>query len=478
MPQGEVSLPLQEEHRGLLSTALAGRRDVWIALSAALISAAFFLAAAPFAKMPLPQVPAFIPIYAAALVTCDLVTAILLFGQYSFLRSRALLALASGYVLTAALAALQTLVFPGVFSPTGLLHAGPQFAAWTYIFWHAAFPIIVIAYARREGASARRDATAGRSRDSALAAILVSVTAVLAIVCGFVVVVGAGYVSLPVVIEDNRITAAGRIAISSGWVLSALALVVLWTRRQRTVLDLWLMVVMCAWLFDVALAAILNNGRYDLGWYVGRIYGLLAASFVLGVLLVENSLHFASLIQFAEKLSAANDSLARLSVQDGLTGLANRRRFDAFLAEQVALARRNKLPLALVLIDIDTFKDYNDRYGHLAGDECLKRVASALQSKCRRPADLAARYGGEELALVLPDTDVHGAALIAEAVREAVLKLAIPREQSSIAPCVTVSGGGAVLRGDAGAGENALIAAADANLYKAKRLGRNRIVCT
>jgi len=281
----------------------------------------------------------------------------------------------------------------------------------------------------------------------------------------------------PELLQDARITPAGRIAIASGWVLSALALFVLLTRRRRTVLDLWLMVVMCAWIFDVSLAALLNTGRYDLGWYAGRIYGLLAASFVLGVLLIENSLQFARLAQYSAELSAANRALQQLSLQDGLTGLANRRRFDAHLAEQLAVARRNKRMLALVVCDIDAFKNYNDCYGHLAGDECLKQVAAALRSCCHRPTDLAARYGGDEFALILPDTDLPGSALLAETAREAVAQLRIPHERSPIAPYVTISGGGAVPRGDMHMTEGQLIAAADKNLYEAKRLGSNRIVC-
>jgi len=472
-----VNAALPIEHRESLSTALAGRRDAYLALTAVLISAVFFLAAAPFAKTPLPQVPVFVPIYASALVMCDLVTAILLFGQFVFLRSRALLLLANGYLLTAALAVSQTLVFPGVFAPTGLFGVGPQLAPWIYILWHAVFPLAVIAYALLKDGTVGPIATGGSKRGPAWAAILFSATAVLLVVCGLTLMVTAGYLSLPNVLQDNRITTAGRIAIGSGWVLSALALLVLLARKRRTVLDLWLMVVMCAWIFDVALAAILNAGRYDLGWYAGRIYGLLAASFVLGVFLIENSLQFARLTQFSAQLSAANKLLEQLTLQDELTGVANRRCFDTYLAEQLAVARRHKRMLSLIVCDIDAFKNYNDCYGHLAGDECLKQVAAALRSCCRRPADLTARYGGEEFALILPDTDLGGSASIAEEAREAVAQLRMPHERSAVAPYVTISGGCAVLVGEIYMTESQLIGVADKNLYEAKRLGRNRIIC-
>jgi len=242
------------------------------------------------------------------------------------------------------------------------------------------------------------------------------------------------------------------------------------------VLDLWLMVVMCAWLCDIALAALLNAGRFDVGWYSGRIYGLAAASMLLIVLLVESAKHYARLTQLSVEVSAANAILEELSVKDGLTNLANRRLFDTYLASQIGIARRFKRSLALVLFDVDAFKDYNDHYGHQTGDECLKQIAAVLKSCCRRPADIAARYGGEEFALILPDTDLIGAAHIAETVRDAVARLKIPHKRSAVEPHVSVSGGVAVLLQEFDMTAEQLIWEADQNLYKAKHLGRNRVV--
>jgi diguanylate cyclase (GGDEF)-like protein len=248
-------------------------------------------------------------------------------------------------------------------------------------------------------------------------------------------------------------------------------------RKQHTVLDVWLMVVMCVWLSDIALAAILNTGRYDLGWYVGRIYGLLAASFLLIVLLLENGRQYARLVNMSVELSAANKTLGLLSRQDGLTELANRRSFDEYLAEQIALAGRHNRPLALVLCDVDHFKAYNDLYGHQLGDACLTRVAAALQSCCRRPADMAARYGGEEFAIILPDTDLAGAMQVAEAARTAVIGMKILHGNSTTGQHVSISGGVAVWPTEIGATAQQLIAAADQALYQAKNLGRNRVAC-
>ena len=138
---------LAHERRGFLSTLPASRRESRRALAVVLVSVAVFLVAAPFAKLQLAPVPAFIPIVATALVINDLITAVLLFGQFGFLRSRALLVLACGYLFTAFMTVAHALTFPGLFSPTGLLGAGMQSTAWLYVFWHGGFPLLVVAYA-------------------------------------------------------------------------------------------------------------------------------------------------------------------------------------------------------------------------------------------------------------------------------------------------------------------------------------------
>jgi len=285
---------LTDERQVFLSTLPAGRDERRLALAAVLASVAVFVAAAPFAKAPLAQIGAFIPVYESALVINDLITAVLLFGQFGILRSRALLVLASGYLLTAFIAVAHALTFPGLFSPTGLLGAGPQSTAWLYMFWHGGFPLLVIAYALLKGEA--RDTT-GPAPGTA---VLACVAAVLAAVCGLTLLATAGQDALPAIMQGNHYTPAMIVVVSSVWVLSLVALAVLWRRRPHSVLDLWLMVVMCAWIFDIALSAVLNAGRFDLGFYAGRIYGLLAASFVLIVLLLENSVLYARLVETHE----------------------------------------------------------------------------------------------------------------------------------------------------------------------------------
>ena len=258
-----------------------GRR---LALIVVVLSAAIFLTAVPFAKLQLPQVWAFIPVYESALVVNDMITAVLLFGQFRIRQSPALLVLGGGYLFTAFIAVVHALTFPGVFAPAGLLGAGPQTTAWLYSAWHAGFPLFVVAYALLKGEVKRVNRLPARPR----LVIAVCAGAVFLLVLAIALIVTQGRDLLPALLQGNRYSPAQTTILSSVWALSFIALATLWRSRPHSVLDLWLMVVMCAWIFDIGLGAVFNNARFDLGFYAGRLYGLLAASFVLMVLLTEN----------------------------------------------------------------------------------------------------------------------------------------------------------------------------------------------
>ncbi len=170
------------------------------------------------------------------------------------------------------------------------------------------------------------------------------------------------------------------------------------------------------------------------------------------------------------------ESLRARSYVDGLTGIANRRYFDVALDRELRRAQRMKGELSLLLIDIDSFKAYNDHFGHQQGDACLSTVAQALAAKLKRPADVAARYGGEEFAAILPDTSLEQARLHANTIREHVAGLTLPHAPSAHWPMVTLSIGVASFDRDRLHEVPALIEAADKALYAAKRGGRNRVV--
>jgi len=179
-----------------------------------------------------------------------------------------------------------------------------------------------------------------------------------------------------------------------------------------------------------------------------------------------------------QALELANARLAQLSVTDGLTGIANRRHFDDMLANEWLREARHQEPLALLIIDIDHFKRYNDHYGHLPGDECLRRVAQILHGCLRRSGELVARYGGEEFALLMPATTAHEAGLMAQHCMDEMAEAAIPHAASPTAPQLTLSIGVASAVPDPAFKPEALVDAADAALYRAKNSGRARYEIT
>ncbi|MDT8378856.1 MAG: transporter substrate-binding domain-containing protein [Desulfotignum sp.] len=174
------------------------------------------------------------------------------------------------------------------------------------------------------------------------------------------------------------------------------------------------------------------------------------------------------------ELVQANKKLEAMSYLDGLTGIPNRRKFDEVLEDEWKRCERNQLTLTLLMIDIDYFKPFNDRYGHLEGDDCLKKVAQTLQSLLRRPGDFVARYGGEEFSILLPGTDPAGSENLARKILDTVLALKIPNQDSDVSDCLTVSLGGISTVPTRALPANWFIKKADHLLYQAKENGRNR----
>ena len=181
--------------------------------------------------------------------------------------------------------------------------------------------------------------------------------------------------------------------------------------------------------------------------------------------------------QTEQELEESNRKLIAMSSTDGLTGIANRRHFDEALAREYARLARSGAQLSLIMIDVDYFKLFNDNYGHVCGDECLKKIARVIDECTERPADVAARYGGEEFACILPETGLRGALQVAERIRQGIIDMAIPHEWSDVADCVSASLG--VVTVQCGSSElvSEIVAHADEFLYKAKSNGRNRVEC-
>ena len=182
--------------------------------------------------------------------------------------------------------------------------------------------------------------------------------------------------------------------------------------------------------------------------------------------------------QTEQKLVELQKELEQLSFRDGLTGLANRRKFDLSMEIEWRNAKRTGQPLSLIMVDIDYFKQYNDHYGHLQGDDCLKAVSKALNECALRARDFVARFGGEEFVLVLPETNTDAVLAVAENCRQAVAKLQIPHAKSSIGPCLSISLGVGTIVPNPHDQQLDFINSVDRRLYMAKQQGRDCIVAT
>lgn len=439
----------------MLSLATApvdARQRVVATVVIAVLTAASF-ALFPFASRPLPAAVASVPFLLGIALAAHVVTAYLLLSQFLANRLLGTALLGGAYIAGGVLMLAYIVTFPSVL---GVAFA-PQISPWTWIAWHAIFPFAVAAalavdrtqrYAA-DGAAAKRwlrIALAGGLLAGALPAL---------------VIVARGEALRPIVSGNSYASpwgfGAGEILMLLN--LLVLALAVIWT-RGRTVLHTWLIVALVAACLDVQ-GSNAGGARFTVGWYLARMLVVCSAGAVLWAYL--RQLH----VMFAE--------LSDLSMVDGLTTLPNRRHFETRLHEAIRAARRAGRPLALLMADVDAFKQYNDTYGHLAGDEALKRVASALRASTLRPGDLFARWGGEEFAALLPDTDAEGAYMVAERLRAAIAALAMPHRCTPVASCVVTISVGIAILGGPGDDPDYLIARADSALYRAKSSGRNGV---
>jgi signal transduction histidine kinase len=316
-----------------------GQRRLAVAVLFALLLA-FVITEGPLSTIQLGRIDAFVPIYATAMFVTDSITALLLFAQFSILRSRALLAIASGYLYTALIVIPWMLTFPGVFTPGGLIGAGLQTTSWLYTLWHAGFAMFVIAYALL------RDADPARRlwRGSAAAAIILSVAMTAAVVCAVAYGVTAGDALLPRInLDPVHFSTLWLYIASCLALLSAFALTVLWMRR-RSVLDLWLMVVMCAYVIEICLIAFPIPARFTFGWYAGRFFGLVSSSLLLFVLLYEITILYAQLLRAV--LAQRREREARLMTGDAVS---------ATIAHEV------KQPLSGMITNADAGLSWLDR---------------------------------------------------------------------------------------------------------------------
>jgi two-component system sensor histidine kinase/response regulator len=353
-----------------ISTLPADRRQQRVALGVLLGGTVAFVAIAPFAHVQVRPVLAFIPAYESALFINDLMTAVLLFGQVAILGSFALLVLASGYLLTALLAVAHALSFPGLFWDTGLFGSGGHTTTWLYVFWRAAFALSVLAYVSTK---ARQQAPAPLR--PALLAGSIAAVAVAAVALTLLAIAGRDW--LPWILPEGDYAPAMPAVVSALLLLNGAALVAVWRQRARSTLDLLLAIVMGACLLDIALSAALNQGGFDLAYYGGRLCGILAASFLLIVLLIENSRLYARLVKAHER--ERGRSIELLEANRELD--AANQELDAFcssVSHDLRAPLRGVDGCASILAD-----DYGERLGAEGN-----RLLQTMRAECRRMGQL------------------------------------------------------------------------------------------
>jgi signal transduction histidine kinase len=297
----------------VLAALPPSKRQIGVALGIVVALVVAFAATTPFLATQLPRIDAFIPALETAIVISDLITSALLFAQFSIVRRVALLVLANGYLFTGLIVISHALSFPGGFAPRGLLGDGLQTTAWLYYFWKVSLPVAMIVYVSLKDV----DGATCIPERSPVAVIGWSITAVIAVACGLTWLATAEEWLLPSVHLDSISVATvvrhlfGVADIS----LIAVALTLLWLRR-RSVLDLWLMVTCCTLMLEIAMAIMLVNIRYSLGFYASRLYALVATILVLLVLLSETTILYAHLARSMMRLHA--ERAARQTAMDAM----------------------------------------------------------------------------------------------------------------------------------------------------------------
>jgi diguanylate cyclase (GGDEF)-like protein len=436
------------------------RAAIFVACFGILVAAA----ASPFGN-GISGVSAAVPptIISAAVVTMIVTAAVLrYFYQASNFPPHAILGIA--------FACTGGLLVPYVFATLELATSTPtpaaeQFAGWLWVSWHAAFVLMIGGYVWAESYFTRVKLSVERER-----AIVRNVAiAAVSTASGWVLFLLIWASALPRLQTSGGVLTPTFHSLAEELLLALCAAVcaaLTFKTGLNKTLHLWLAVVLVLFACEVFIDGEVARHSTAMPLYAGLAEGIAWQSVLLVVLLRRAN---DQLITFV----ANNRKLAQETMVDALTGLLNRRGFDERMAEAIAETRLLRAPTALLALDIDNFKRYNDHYGHVAGDEALRTIGNAIRSVTIRPRDVACRVGGEEFAIILPMTDEPGAMVVADRIRAAILQLRLEHAPDASFRLLSASIGIAVTDGDLDA--TSLRERADQALYRAKRLGRNRI---
>jgi diguanylate cyclase (GGDEF)-like protein len=406
----------------------------------------------PIANHPLIAIPGYMSAFGAFMVVINMLLAALLFSRGVIEAEASAVRLGATYLFIAVIFVPLMAAFPGGFVAKPLIGTNVS-AVWLWAFWHAGFGLGIIRYAL--------------GRETTPASVLLSMLGVILIVIFLTVVATVGLPILPAMLADGHTLFTGFGAFVPPAILAILviALVLVIRCAQPSRERLWLVVGLVAACFDVWLTYH-GTARFSVGWYVAKCGSLLTSLSMLVSLMYD-------VTALRHRVLVANATLLDLAHRDGLTGLPNRRLFDQTIVTEWYRAVRERQPISLVMIDVDFFKAYNDCYGHLRGDDCLRQIAEALQGLTRRPADRVARFGGEEFVIIMPGAAPSGPAELASQLHATLRMLAIPHEGSPFG-YVTVSVGLVTQVPEPGSRHEAVLELADSRLYKAKQRGRNQ----
>lgn len=459
----------------------SGGLTVWLSIALAAVILILGCAVVFYGDVPLPEFPQFVPLHMAFVFLLDAITAYLLFGQFHYRRLPLYLLLGSGYFFNAMISIPFLLTFPGGLQTEGGIFGGSQSAIWLWHFWHILFPVIVTT------AIVVHRATNGRqlSRPNLWPNTLFALGAVLLVVMALCLLVTYGHNWLPVLIDVTR---NPPLTTAFYWVGGSAAVVTLVTliftslqARRHIVLYLWLAIAMAAFFVDVA-ASLSANARYTVGWYFGRVEGVIAAGVLLMVFLGEIFRLYQRLYSAASMLlrlvtekqksgqilAEKNRELEQLSRTDHLTQLLNRHALEGELVQLRKSYQRYGHSFSLILFDIDHFKQINDSYGHNIGDQVLSILGRVIKKRLRA-TDMAGRWGGEEFLIICSETDLVNATAFAEELRSL-----INETDFSLSSPLSASFG--VVQYQPGEEIEVLVGRADNNLYIAKNNGRNQVV--
>ncbi len=465
MTRQQIPLPPTKkfDFGGGLPRQFTQRRHVIAALVFSVCLIAATLLVLPLSKIILSQTSWYMPATVAVTSFAKGLAALIFLLQFRRTGRWGLALISVAFLFSAVAAAVQLMLFPGVFSPSGWFGASAQSSPWMWVFAHVGFlvPVFMAAFAVPWAPAAH-----SRRAVIAVGCVLLSLAAT-----ALLLLLATRFVhQMPDLLSGTRYKnlgqgPAGICVWLSGWVT---LIALWWGTRLRNRLQIWVAANVLTYLCETSLV-LAAVSRFSVGWYFSGLMNLLATALLVIALVVE-------LDDLYGSANAANDELHELSIRDSLTGAFVRRYLNEQLSIETGRARRLNQPLSILLIDVDLFKSYNDRFGHQAGDDCLVKVCNAAQRHLRRHGDFLARYGGEEFAVVLPNTGLAAAETVANRILGEVAALRIyPRSMDEPAP-VTVSIGVGSIDPESKMDERSVIEAADVALYAAKHAGRNRVV--